>query len=129
VGGWVTVQVGVHSVSLVAFAQPAWDDTPSRGRTPAVDDTTRGRRRPWTSAGLPRKPEANLGDPAWRITKTRTGWIQGFQRPVTQQALPGSGKHEWITEVAPVNASGSPLGGHRCDHRTVVAMGSARLGG
>jgi hypothetical protein len=38
-------------------------------RTPAEDQ----RRVP------PRKPEANLTDPDWRITKTRTGWIQGFK--------------------------------------------------
>jgi hypothetical protein len=33
---------------------------------------------------LPRKPDANLTDPDWRIIKTRSGWIQGFQRPVSR---------------------------------------------
>jgi hypothetical protein len=49
---------------------------------------------------LARKPEANLTDPDWPITKTRTGWIQGFNGQLRNR-LPGSGKHEWITESCP----------------------------
>jgi hypothetical protein len=132
-GGWVSVQVGVHSVSPVAFAQPAWGDTPSRGRTPAVDDPR------WRT---PAVDDAGRGPaPGSRASPRQTSPIRpgGSRRPAPagsrvfngqlHNRLPGSGKHEWITEVAPVNASGSPLGGHRCDHRTVVAVGSARLGG
>ncbi|MDQ1719415.1 MAG: hypothetical protein QOE89_3368 [Pseudonocardiales bacterium] len=38
VGGWVTFYTGVPSVSLVAFARPALEDT-RLGRHPASDDT------------------------------------------------------------------------------------------